>query len=260
MAGQLPPPKTFTDWIPLITAAKAGVELFRIRAILAQRRAHAPAHRHDHRRATSKPCPNLLPEVWDATPLRVVSFLEMTGIRAGATRRKFSREAVEKIDSLTHPRCRAALSPHAPYSTRRNCSGSPPKPRANANCASPRTSPNPSRNLKCSRTARGEMFDWLAAQRPRHVRLRPRFARRGISSATACSAKISSPSTSTVSRAATPRLLGKHEFTSSIARAATIISSIRHFLRERLAAPASTSASAPTASPPSAKAETRTSN
>ena len=61
--------------------------------------------------------PDLLPEVWDATPLRVFSFLEMTGIRARREPRAVLREAVEKIESLAHPRCRAALSPHAPYST-----------------------------------------------------------------------------------------------------------------------------------------------
>jgi cytosine/adenosine deaminase-related metal-dependent hydrolase len=62
--------------------------------------------------------PDLLPEVWGATPLRVISFLEMTGIRARREPRAVLREAVEKIESLAHPRCRASLSPHAPYSTR----------------------------------------------------------------------------------------------------------------------------------------------
>jgi cytosine/adenosine deaminase-related metal-dependent hydrolase len=61
--------------------------------------------------------PDLLPEVWDATPLRVFSFLEMTGIKARRTPRDILREAAEKIDSLRHVRSRACLSPHSPYST-----------------------------------------------------------------------------------------------------------------------------------------------
>ena len=61
--------------------------------------------------------PDLLPEVWDATPLRVFSFLEMTGIRARRDPKEILREAVEKIDSLAHARYRLSLSPHAPYST-----------------------------------------------------------------------------------------------------------------------------------------------
>jgi cytosine/adenosine deaminase-related metal-dependent hydrolase len=61
--------------------------------------------------------PDLLPEVWDATPLRVFSFLEMTGIKSRRPPKEILREAVEKIESLRHPRNRALLSPHAPYST-----------------------------------------------------------------------------------------------------------------------------------------------
>jgi cytosine/adenosine deaminase-related metal-dependent hydrolase len=61
--------------------------------------------------------PDLLPEVWHETPLRVFSFLEMTGILSRRHPRAILHEAVEKIDSLKHPRHRAMLSPHAPYST-----------------------------------------------------------------------------------------------------------------------------------------------
>jgi cytosine/adenosine deaminase-related metal-dependent hydrolase len=61
--------------------------------------------------------PELLPEVWGATPLRVFSLLEMTGIRSRRDPEQILREAVEKIDSLPPHRCAAGLSPHAPYST-----------------------------------------------------------------------------------------------------------------------------------------------
>jgi cytosine/adenosine deaminase-related metal-dependent hydrolase len=61
--------------------------------------------------------PDLLPEVWDATPLRIFSFLEMTGIKSRRAPKDILREAMETLDSLKHPRHRAALSPHAPYST-----------------------------------------------------------------------------------------------------------------------------------------------
>jgi cytosine/adenosine deaminase-related metal-dependent hydrolase len=61
--------------------------------------------------------PDLLPEVWDATPLRIFSFLEMTGIKARRAPKDILRDALATMDSLKHPRHRAALSPHAPYST-----------------------------------------------------------------------------------------------------------------------------------------------
>jgi cytosine/adenosine deaminase-related metal-dependent hydrolase len=116
MAGQLPPPKSFTDWIAAITAAK----LARHRADYARswlRGARMLLNTGVTTVADIEAAPELLPDVWDATPLRVFSFLEMTGIRARRHPREILREAVAKIDSLAHPRCRAFLSPHAPYST-----------------------------------------------------------------------------------------------------------------------------------------------
>ena len=116
MAGELPPPKTFTDWIPLITAAKSNWSYSE----------YARSWLHGARMllrtgtttvADIEAMPDLLPETWDATALRVFSFLEMTGIRARRDPKDILREAVVKIDSLNHARCSASLSPHAPYST-----------------------------------------------------------------------------------------------------------------------------------------------
>ena len=81
MAGELPPPRTFTDWIPLITAAKTawGYSDY-ARSWL--RGAHMLLRNGTTTVADIEAMPDLLPELWDATPLRVFSFLEMTGIRA----------------------------------------------------------------------------------------------------------------------------------------------------------------------------------
>ena len=116
MAGLLPPPKTFTDWIHLMISAKAqwGYAEY-ARSWL--NGARMLVETGTTTVADIEVVPDLLPEVWNATPLRVFSFLEMTGIRARREPRAVLREAVEKIEALAHPRCRAALSPHAPYST-----------------------------------------------------------------------------------------------------------------------------------------------
>ena len=115
MAGQLPPPKKFTDWIASITAAKTEWSYSNYaRSWL--RGAHMLLKTGTTTVADIEAMPDLLPEVWDATPLRVFSFLEMTGIRARRHPKEILREAVEKIESLTSARCRAFLSPHAPYS------------------------------------------------------------------------------------------------------------------------------------------------
>ena len=116
MAGTLPPPKTFIDWIPLIMGAKSnwGYSDY-VRSWL--NGARMLVRTGTTTVADIESVPDLLPEVWDATPLRVDSFLEMTGIRARRDPAEILREAVEKIDSLSHSRCSASLSPHAPYST-----------------------------------------------------------------------------------------------------------------------------------------------
>jgi len=116
MAGLLSPPKTFTDWIHLMISAKAqwGYAEY-ARSWL--NGARMLVETGTTTVADIEVVPDLLPEVWNATPLRVFSFLEMTGIRARREPRAVLREAVEKIEALAHPRCRAALSPHAPYST-----------------------------------------------------------------------------------------------------------------------------------------------
>jgi cytosine/adenosine deaminase-related metal-dependent hydrolase len=116
MAGELPPPKTFTDWIAAITAAKSSWT-YSDYARSWLHGAHQLLKTGTTTVADIEAMPDLLPEVWDATPLRVFSFLEMTGIKSRRPPEEIMREAVEKITSLRHSRHRAALSPHAPYST-----------------------------------------------------------------------------------------------------------------------------------------------
>jgi len=116
MAGLLPPPRTFTDWIHLMLSAKAQW------GYAEYARSWSNGGRMLLQTGTTtvadiETVPDLLPEMWKATPLRVVSFLEMTGIRARREPRAVLGDAIDKIQSLAHPRCRAALSPHAPYST-----------------------------------------------------------------------------------------------------------------------------------------------
>ena len=116
MAGELPPPKTFTDWIAAITAHKTGWS-YSDYARSWLHGAHQLLKTGTTTVADIEAMPDLLPEVWGATPLRIFSFLEMTGIKSRRPPKEVLREAVEKINSLKHPRHRALLSPHAPYST-----------------------------------------------------------------------------------------------------------------------------------------------
>jgi cytosine/adenosine deaminase-related metal-dependent hydrolase len=116
MAGLFESPRRFTDWIKLITAEKGqwSDEDFKI--------SWGRGARMLERTGTTtvgdiEALPKLLPEVWDDTPLRVISFLEMTGIRSRRPPRDVLNEALAHIAKLKHARCKAWLSPHAPYST-----------------------------------------------------------------------------------------------------------------------------------------------
>jgi cytosine/adenosine deaminase-related metal-dependent hydrolase len=116
MAGQLPPPKAFIDWIGSITAAKSGWGYSEY-AHSWMRGAHMLVRNGTTTVADIEAIPDLLPDVWDATPLRVFSFLEMTGIKSRRPPQEILAEALAKIVSVNHAHNRAFLSPHAPYST-----------------------------------------------------------------------------------------------------------------------------------------------
>jgi aminodeoxyfutalosine deaminase len=160
MAGELPPPKTFTDWIPLITAAKTNWSYSEY-AHSWLHGAHMLLKTGTTTVADVEAMPELLPEVWDATPLRVFSFLEMTGIRAKRNPKEILQEAVEQIDSLSHARNSASISPHAPYSTL------PELLRLSAGLARKRKwritthIAESEEEFEMFAHARGKMFDWL---------------------------------------------------------------------------------------------------
>lgn len=116
MAGQFPPPKVFTDWLKVITATKSGWEV----ADFAQSWRHGAQMLVRTGTTTVgdiEAVPQLLPEAWHATPLRVISFLEMIGISGRRPPKTVMQEALDKIASLGRARARVGLSPHAPYST-----------------------------------------------------------------------------------------------------------------------------------------------
>jgi aminodeoxyfutalosine deaminase len=116
MAGHFPPPRVFSDWLKLITEAKAGwnradyVKSWLNGARMLVRTGTTTV-------ADIEAVPELLREVRPATPLRVFSFLEMIAIKGRCQPRAIVQEAVDHIDGLKAGRGGAGLAPHAPYST-----------------------------------------------------------------------------------------------------------------------------------------------
>jgi aminodeoxyfutalosine deaminase len=116
MAGQLPPPKVFSDWLKIITATKAGWSY----SDFAKSWLHGAEMLVRTGTTTVgdiEAIPQLLPEVWGATPLRVLSFLEMICVKPDRQPSRVLQDAVERLDSMPVSRHRAGLSPHAPYTT-----------------------------------------------------------------------------------------------------------------------------------------------
>ena len=160
MAGLFPPRKSFCDWIKLITTEKAlwtysdFAESWLNGAKMLLRSGTTTV-------ADIEAVPELLPDVWSATPLRVLSFLEMTGIRSRRAPEHILGEAVETIESLPKGRCAAGLSPHAPYSTM------PPLLKRTAATAHRRKwrvtthVAESASEFEMFKRGSGEMFDWL---------------------------------------------------------------------------------------------------
>jgi cytosine/adenosine deaminase-related metal-dependent hydrolase len=116
MAGQFPPPRHFTDWLKLLTTSKSQwkladyAESWRNGAAMLVRTGTTTV-------GDIEAVPQLLPEVWNSTPLRLFSFLEMIGLTTRRSPETILQEALEKIASLKKSRGLASLSPHAPYTT-----------------------------------------------------------------------------------------------------------------------------------------------
>jgi aminodeoxyfutalosine deaminase len=160
MAGMWPRPKKFTDWIPQMLAAKAEWS-YSDYARSWLKGAKMLLESGTTTVADIEAAPELLPEVWDSTPLRVFSFLELTGVRSKRDPNDILGEAIQKINSLSPARCPPAISPHAPYST---------SPELLRLCAQTMREKNlrmavhvaeSEQEFEMFAHARGEMFDWL---------------------------------------------------------------------------------------------------
>jgi aminodeoxyfutalosine deaminase len=116
MAGQFLPPRVFSDWLKLITVAKAEWSYSEYAASWLKG-ARMLLRTGTTSVADIEAVPELLPEVRQATPLRVFSFLEMIGMRGQRQPHAVIQEAIARIEALKGCRGDAGLSPHAPYST-----------------------------------------------------------------------------------------------------------------------------------------------
>jgi cytosine/adenosine deaminase-related metal-dependent hydrolase len=119
MAGLIPAPRRFTDWIHCIMAIKNqwGFSEFAESWLLGARMLLETGTTTV---ADIEAVPELLPEVLETTPLRVHSFLELISLSGNGSADALLERSLRKIESLKWGRFSAGLSPHAPYSTTRH--------------------------------------------------------------------------------------------------------------------------------------------
>jgi cytosine/adenosine deaminase-related metal-dependent hydrolase len=116
MAGQIPPPKSFTDWIKLMVALKASWSLEEF-AVSWRRGAEMLLRTGTTTVADIESVPELIPAAWHSTPLRVISFRELLNIKSRQQAPEIVEQAVNDWLGLPGAQGRVGLSPHAPYST-----------------------------------------------------------------------------------------------------------------------------------------------
>ncbi len=160
MAGLIPPLRSFTDWIKSITTLKGTWSDAEFRSSW-KSGAEMLLRSGTTTVADIEAVPNLLPDLWNLTPLRVISFLEMTGVRSRRDPRQILAETASRAQRLRGRGTGIGLSPHALYST------TPDLLRLSLQAARRhnwRLVTHVAESLEefdMIRHARGPMFDWL---------------------------------------------------------------------------------------------------
>jgi len=160
MAGQLPPPKLFTDWLKHITATKSSWNLKDYQESW-QAGAQMLLRNGTTTVADIEAVPELLPEMWQATPLRVYSFLEMIGLTARRPAGTVLQEVLDKTPALRHSRCRPALSPHATYTATAELLRLSARTGRRRRLLVATHLAESALEFEMFMRARGEMYDWL---------------------------------------------------------------------------------------------------
>lgn len=161
LAGEFLPPRHFSDWLKLIVTAK-GIRTDADFAAAWQRGAEQLLRTGTTTVADIVALPEIQPQ---PTPLRIFSFLEMTGVKSKQPPTKIIATATAKIKSLRAKDRLAGFSPHAPYSTtpellRRTAQTA----RRNRWRVTTHVAESPE-EFEMFTAGHGKLFDWLKVQR-----------------------------------------------------------------------------------------------
>lgn len=165
LAGQIPPPRSFSAWIKSLLTAKSDWSFSEFAASWL-RGAHQLLRDGTTTVVNVESVPEMLADVRAATPLRVWSLLEVTGVRRRRDPADLLEEARRWLEGVPVTRGGVGLSPHAPYSTPPGVLG------LAATLARQRGWPVTTHVAESTEEfdmfvrRAGPMHDWLSAQRP----------------------------------------------------------------------------------------------
>ena len=164
MAGQIPPPKSFIDWIKSMVALKGSwsVEEF---ATSWRRGAEMLVRTGTTTVADIEAVPELLPSAWRATPLRVISFRELINVRARQAPVELVQRAVNDWLGLAEATGRVGLSPHAPYTTSADLLEQASRAAQRRNWRLTTHVAESEQEFEMFMYRQGAMFEWLKSQR-----------------------------------------------------------------------------------------------
>ena len=116
MAGQISPPRSFTDWIKSMVSLKGTWSLGEFESSW-QSGAEMLLRSGTTTVADIEAVPELIPAAWERTPLRVHSFRELINVRSRVPAGEMVERAVNDWLGVNSAQNRVGLSPHAPYTT-----------------------------------------------------------------------------------------------------------------------------------------------
>ena len=165
MAGMISPQRRFPDWIKAIIAIKASWSYTEFASSWV-----AGAQMLERSGVTSvvdiEAVPELIPEVWQATPLRVWSCLELINLRSQSNAQQLvSRALSQARENEQNETNRHGLSPHALYTTTKTLRQSA-RQRAASEKRLLTTHIAESRDeWEMFQSATGDLYNWLNPQR-----------------------------------------------------------------------------------------------
>ena len=167
LVGRIAPTRSFADWIKSILAAKSAWTDDEFAASWREGARQLVAT-GTTTVANIETLPHLVAGLRSETPLRVHSFLELTGVRSRREPSDMVKEAMARVSAwqAADGRGGAGLSPHAPYSTLPGLLGAVASAAARSGCRMTMHVAESREEFEMYMYRRGAMHEWLHHQRP----------------------------------------------------------------------------------------------